>query len=304
MELEPFGPETVPVVTREESLATLTDAQLDALERGEQVAPEVPSAGVSQEIPAPSATPEAAASNGEPSETVESLDQEILRLSLEEARAENSRLNSLVGAHGGEIGYLRKQVKALEDRPSAAPAAPEADPYQDDQPAASALPSPAAPAPQRRSDPVTTYAVGQAVQSATSAFTQQHLDIFQHDADGKVVQNGGQWLLEPDFQTALTEAQGKLSSILDTDDPMYAGQASQQVLETAYWKFTRNRAVTRRTELERRRADMAGKLKADKRAAAVTGSAGPPLATPEPKTLSQMPTEELDKILDREFGGT
>lgn len=340
VEMEPFGPGETPETTRETSIQAVSDDELDAMhpesseaaqlddgydpdrelehyeEReinlGEPPAEEAATEEPQAAEPAAEAEP-ATEEEVEEQPTPEDDEKEILRLKLIEAEAEAKRLDSVAGEHGGKIGFLERQLAELRAAQQSQPQVPQAPPpdqaYDElaGQPETPAPPVPQYPAqPQAtpRVDPNSTYLVQQAISTASQAFAQAHADdVYQKDKEGNLVMENGAPQFRQEFMESLQPSGRKLEALLLTNNPAYAQAATQQILETAYWKLVKVDASKRRQEIERRSASQAEGMRVRKQDAGVTSSQAPASPAPKATRLEDVPDDQLDDFLDSHFGG-
>ena len=232
-----------------------------------------PPAPVNQE-PEPSPPPT------EPAEpSVEELDRKILEARVEELQAQVKHFESLAGRNGGEVGWLRNQLKSLEAR-MAQPATASDD----------LEPPPPAPHPQRPlHDPALTWAVQQAASQSGAQFISRHQDLQElggQEAIGKILQEAGY----------------DASVILESGDPSHAAQETTRALEMAYWQLKNRHVSSVRSDLEKRRADQLSRLKDAKRMSAPSASGAAPTPKPVVQPMSEWSLKDLEKELKRLTG--
>ena len=235
-------------------------------------------------------TPEDAPAEAESSESEDEKPEDIpdpVQLAIEEAEARAKHFESIAGRTTGELGYLRKRVKELEQvRVAAPPPAPSEEDYTAEQ-YADERPKPPTQAPAGNQSSVATYVVGLAVNNAANEFKAQHPDLDEL-ADGV---------------KEYLSSEGGLADVLSMDDPVLAAQEVTKILNAAYWKAKADHTATRRIDAEKRRADQLSALEQRKKSASSTSSGSVPAPKPKPKSYDDMSVEELEAELTRQHKG-
>ena len=281
--------------TRDTGLAGLSDDALGALLKGEAA----PATEDKPEATAPTPDAAEAAPAVEAAEVpAEELQTQLMALKLAEIEADNRRLQAQLGEYGGRIGHLQS---VLDKRPLPRQEAREQDPSGMDD----GSPEPERPTPPRAEPPgrdmLTAYTVGQAVSGAAQTFLNGLEDVYLRDEKGgvKLGANGAPEY-DPEFVRAIQPTKERLEAVLSTDDPFQAAEMTRGILESAHWSFRRRRLAEHRVSLEKQIADQASRLKAKKKATAVTASTVSTPAGPErkPRSLQDVPTDDLNRYME------
>lgn len=208
-------------------------------------------------------------------------DMELLRSELSETLSRVKHFEQVAGRNAGENGFLKQQIARLESQLHSVRAGEDQGEYQRPQ-------ENAPPQPTIKSDPLTTWAIQQAVEKAGYLFTQANPDVGEH------------W-------QGMQEYMGKFNPdtnpILNSNNPMEAQEGATRMLQEAYWHVRANKEAARRQELLQRRADQTSKLAQAKQLASVSGSGSAPPPKPKEKSMDEMSFEELEREMLKQTGG-
>lgn len=263
----------------------MSDEELEAaLSQGGDFVPPVPAGEPEppkEETPEePESQPEAeVAAEPEATEKVEDVEAERLRLLTEELNARAKHWESVAGRNAGELGFIKSQLKAIQD----AQRQPRAEDYQE---ASDTQVPTQAPAPRR--DGLAEWAVQQAVAQTVGAFESSHPDVKDvQDQMTEYIKNSGY----------------DMRNVLQMDNPVEAQREVSRALEEAYWHSKAAVNAARRTELEAKREAIQTKAAANKLKASVSATASAPPPKPKSKTQAEMTDKELEEEMVRVMGG-
>lgn len=252
------------------------EAPVEPAEQQVEPAPDTPEQ-------APEETQEETPADDTPTaEDISALEREELIARLEATEAQAKKWEQVAGRHGGRMGFLENRLKALSQQP-AVPMNEDTE-YGEQEQATQRPQRPAAPS----TDPMTTWAVQQAMQSGVSEFRSKYPDSAEHD------QAIGQYLNSQGYNTA---------PILESNDPSFAQNETRRVLEEAYWHVISDVRNARKAELAERRASQTEKLKAAKQRAAPSATATTAPPKPKAKSEADMSDEELDAAMRKATAG-
>ncbi len=262
----------------------LSDEDLEkALDKGDDFQP--PVEGEPEAVPEPEQLEEAVAEEAAPEETpapepeepTEDPEAERLRLLSEEMEARAKHWESVAGRNAGELGYIKQQLRAIQDAQRAASGEYEA-----------AEPDRTAPPPPPQRDGVSEWAVQQAVTQTVNGFEASHADIAE--MQGAMV----------DY---ITKSGYDMKQVLSMDNPVAAQREIARALEEAYWHTKASVTATRRAELETKREAIQVDAAKNKLKAGVSASASTPPPKPKQKTQNEMTDEEIEAEMLRATGG-
>lgn len=268
----------------------LSDEDLEkALNLGEEFVPPTQEPAGEFEVPVEDTVPEPeVAQPAEPEkveekppvEVEEDVETQRVRLLTDELEARAKHWESVAGRNAGELGFIRNQLKALQDAQNRPRQEVE---YQEQ----SDAPAPTqAPAPTR--DGLAEWAVQQAVQQAVGAFENSHPDVKDLN----------------DQMTEYIKGSGyNLANVMQMNNPIEAQREVARALEEAYWHSKAAVNATRRAELEAKREAIQVKAAANKLKASVSGTAATPPPKPKSKTVDEMTDAELEAEMVRSVGG-
>jgi len=211
-----------------------------------------------------------------------SIEDQIRKTLIDEAEARAKHFESVAGRNAGELGFVRKQLEALRQQLAAAsqPAAPTVDEYGAEVTQAQA---PQQPTP-RALDAISSWAVSQAVRNSAAEFQSQHQDFSE---------------LSSDISQYLKDKQYDASSLLESNDPLYAAREATRALDEAYWHARGQHQARVRAQLEEKRADQIRNLEQAKLRGGPTQSGATPTPKPVAKTLDELTVDELREELER-----
>lgn len=253
----------------------MPDLSPPAPEKEEKVVEE-PEAEPEQEAPA-----EEEAKEEEPKEE-EKPEVDSKDLMIQELEARVKHFESLAGRNAGELGFVKQQLRKLQESQHTAPREEEAEYVEpDSRPAPSREP--------KSRDEVVAWAVSQAVQQAAGEFATSHSDAGE---------------LQEAMQAYLSDTGYNPKDVFDLENPIAAARETKRALEEAYWHAKATRASTMRKEAETRRAAQIPQMEKAKRKAAISGSGAAPPPKPKPKTYADMTVDELEAEIQKELNSS
>ena len=268
----------------------MADPSLLEAEQAKEAAPETPAPEVPVEEPPPQAdepeTPKVEepeteaepAAEAEPTAGTpeESIEEKIRKAQIAEIEARAKHFESLAGKNAGELGFVRRQLQALQEQLLGQPRA-ESDNGED-------APHRPPPPPQpRMADPIAQWAVQQSIASALSQFRDTHPEFNN---------------LASDVAKYLSDNKYDASTLFESADPVHAAREVSRSLEEAYWYVSAQHNARVRAELETKRADQVRNLHKAKLRGSPTPSGASP-APPVAKTLEDMSVDELRGLLPK-----
>jgi len=232
------------------------------------------------------AQPEEEAAKDEPKKEAEAEPEpdlpEHVKLRLEATELERKKFEALAGRHAGELGFLRKQMRELEERLTSRAEGEETYSERDDQPEKP-----------KANDGLAEWASQQSFLQTVNGFTAQY-----PDADG----------MAEEIRDYLTNSGVDIASMSRGRDPMSVAQEARTALELAYLHVSSAKkheaAEKAEREFARRTVDESTKLAGRRRAVAATPSGGvrasAPTKSQDPRT---MPLKDLSSMIERVGSG-
>ena len=246
---------------------------------------------------------EAEEATEEPTETPDALKDEPdeNQVRLTEAQATAKHFESVAGRVSGKLGYVEQQKKSLENQVAQlqqqlqASQQPKGEaPEFTEQWQQSA--TQAAPAQQPAVDQNAIYHSANAVKQSLADFAQANPEIAP-------VKDGTQ-VLDEAFAKEIQARGTDILNLAQSGDALGAQQASHHIYAEAWSKVQRDRAVTARQEMERRKVDQAEKFKKNKRAQASASTAGKRASPPKRRVSSvkDLSNDDLAKLVESRAG--